>query len=264
MIATDLLDITVVILAKNEADVIKKSIRSASFARDILVVDSGSSDKTCEIAKELGARVIYNEWPEDFSSQRNFADACTKFEWIFHLDADETLAPEFASELTGFFKSGLNKRFYAGRFPRKEFIFGKWIRHGGWYPQYKLRLYKKGAGKWIGKVHEHFESSGDVFTFASAIHHESYKDVHTFIEKFNRYSTLDAKDEFSKKRMFRPFKLLFQPIERFLGRFIIHKGYLDGFHGFAIASLVGLNYFLRHLKLWERYYMENSKQGRKE
>lgn len=247
----------------NEADVIEKSIRSATFARDILVVDSGSTDNTCEIAERLGARVVYHKWPEDFSAQRNFADSHAICEWILHLDADETLKPEIAFELNNFFTKGLDQRYLSGRFPRREIVFGKWLKHGGWYPQYKLRFYKKGSGRWIGKVHEHFENTGEILTFSSPILHDSYKDIHTFIDKFNKYSTLDAEAEYAGKRSLSLLKLILQPIERFLGRYIIHRGYLDGFHGFAVASLIGLNYFLRYLKLWERYYIENNIKSRK-
>ena len=259
MILPNPLNITVVILAKNEADVIEKSIHSASFASDILVVDSGSSDSTCEIAKRFGARVVYHEWPGDFSAQRNFADSCALFEWILHLDADETFKPETALELNDFFTKGLNEKYLSGRFPRREIVFGKWLKHGGWYPQYKLRLYKKNSGKWVGKVHEHFENTGEILTFSSPIMHDSYKDVHTFIDKFNKYSTLDSEAEYAGKRRFSLLKLIFQPIERFWGRYIIHKGCLDGFHGFAVASLISLNYFFRYLKLWEKYYFEEKR-----
>jgi len=255
---TDLPDICVVILTRNEASVIERCITSVPFARKILVLDSGSSDDTCKIARNLGAQVIYHEWPGDFSRQRNIADSYVDCPWIFHLDADETVTSEMAAEIKQFFASGDFEKFGVGRFPRKELIFGRWIEHGGWYPQHKPRLYRKGAGYWMSKVHEHLEVEGEVHTFTAPILHDSYRDVHTFIEKFNRYSSLDAEIAFAEGKHFSLLKLFFQPMERFLGRYIIHKGYRDGFHGFVIASLIGLNYFMRYLKLWEKEYRTRS------
>lgn len=251
---TNLPDICVVILTKNEASVIERCMASISFAGKILVVDSGSTDDTCKIAQKLGAQVVYHEWPGDFSLQRNVADSHAECPWILHLDADETVTPELAAEIKNFFDSGNFEKFGVGQFPRKELIFGKWIEHGGWYPQYKPRLYRNGAGHWMNKVHEHLEVAGNVHTFTAPILHDSYRDVHTFIEKFNRYSSLDAEIAFAEGRHFSLLKLFLQPMERFFGRYIMHKGYRDGFHGFAIAALIGMNYFMRYLKLWEKEY----------
>lgn len=252
-------DITVVILAKDEENVIERCINSALFAKDILVVDSGSADSTCEIAGKLGARIVKNEWPGDFSAQRNFADSHTDFEWILQLDADETISQELATEIADFFAEGLENKYSAGRFPRKELIFGKWIEHGGWYPQYKLRLYRRGAGEWKGKVHEQYICPGDIYVFNSDILHDSYKDIHTFMEKFNKYTSLGAQNKILNRKKFSVLKLFFQPLERFIGRYVLHKGYRDGFHGFVIASLISFTYFMENLKLWENYYRRNFK-----
>ncbi len=252
------INISVVVLARNEENVIERCINSVFFAKDILIVDSGSTDSTCEIACHLGARIINNEWTGDFSAQRNFADTHAEFEWILQLDADETVSQELAVEIANFFDNGLENKYIAGRFPRKELIFGKWVEHGGWYPQYKLRLYKKGAGEWAGNVHEQFLCTGNVYVFNSEILHDSYKDVHTFIDKFNKYTTLGAQKKILNGKKFSILKLFFQPLERFFGRYVLHKGYRDGFHGFVIASLISFTYFIENLKLWEHYYKRNN------
>jgi glycosyltransferase involved in cell wall biosynthesis len=237
------------------------------FAAEVLVVDSGSTDRTCAVAGELGARVVSEPWTGDFAEQRNRGDAHVKTGWILHLDADETVSPAMAAEIAEFFAGGACEKTGVGRFPRKELIFGRWIEHGGWYPQYKPRLYRNGAGHWVGKVHEHLQAEGDVHTFTAPILHDSYRDVHTFIEKFNRYSSLDAEVAFAEGRRFSMMKLFFQPIERFVGRYVIHKGYRDGLHGFVIAALIGMNYFMRYLKLWELWFrsgtVEQDKHGTK-
>jgi glycosyltransferase involved in cell wall biosynthesis len=253
--------LSVLILAKNEGDRIRECIASAQFAREVVVVDSGSTDGTRDIARGSGARVMETPWPGDFSMQRNRAEAFAACDWVLQLDADEVVTPELAGEIRAYFRSGLHATLPCARMPRKEIIFGKWVRHGGWYPQYKLRMYRKGAGSWTGRVHERYDSPGPVHTFANPIVHDSYRDIPLFVEKFNRYSTIDAEEDFAAGRKFRLHKLFLVPAERFLGRYVRHRGYRDGFHGFALAALIGLNYFLRHLKLWELHYRRRRSDG---
>jgi len=253
--------VSVLILAKNEGDRIRECIASAQFAREVVVVDSGSTDGTRDIARGSGARVMETPWPGDFSVQRNRAEAFAACDWVLQLDADEVVTPGLAEEIRAFFRSGLHATFPCARMPRKEIIFGKWVRHGGWYPQYKLRMYRKGAGSWTGRVHERYDTPGPVHTFLNPIVHDSYRDIPLFVEKFNRYSTIDAEEDFAAGRKFRLHKLFLVPPERFFGRYIRHRGYRDGFHGFAIASLIGLNYFLRNLKLWELHCRRRRSDG---
>lgn len=251
------IDLTVVILTKNEENVLTRCINSVPFAAEVLVVDSGSTDSTCALAQHLGARVINEPWPGNFAEQRNRGDVHVRTSWILHLDADETVSVEMANELVAFFAVTAHEQVAAGRFPRKELIFGKWIEHGGWYPQHKLRLYRKGAGNWVGRVHENYSGfSGEPFTFTGPILHDSYRDIQTFIDKFNHYSSIDAEEEVASGRKFSFLRLFFQPIERFLGRYIGHQGYKDGMHGFVLAALIGMNYFMRHVKMWENEYQQ--------
>lgn len=246
------LDLSVVILTKNEEALLGRCIASVPFAAEVVVVDSGSTDRTCELAAGLGARVVHEPWTGHFGDQRNRGDGHATCGWVLQLDADETVSPELAAELTAFLAAP-PAGVAAARMPRKELIFGRWIEHGGWYPQYKLRLYRAGAGCWEGRVHEGYHGyPGVPHTFGHPILHDSYKDIQTFIDKFNRYSSLDAEAAFAEGKRFSLWKLLFQPLERFFGRYIVHRGYKDGTHGFVIALLVGLNYFMRYLKLWEK------------
>lgn len=253
--------LTVLILTNNERNRIRECIASARFAREIVVVDSGSTDGTPAVARELGAKVALAPWPGDFSVQRNRAEGFAAHDWILQLDADERVTPELSVEIREFLRGPLHETHPSARMPRKEIIFGKWARHGGWYPQYKLRLYRKGAGSWAGRVHERYETNGPVHTFANAIVHDSYREIAVFVEKFNRYSTIDAEEDFAAGRKFRLHKLLLVPLERFFGRYVRHRGYRDGLHGFVLASLIALNYFLRHLKLWELHFRGRRPDG---
>ena len=250
------IDLTVVILTKNEENVLTRCINSVPFAAEVLVVDSGSTDGTSALAEKLGARVVSEPWSGNFAEQRNRGDRHVRTSWVLHLDADETVSAEMANELVEFFTYGKHTNITVGRFPRKELIFGRWIEHGGWYPQYKLRLYRHGTGNWTGRVHENYSGySGEPTTFSAPILHDSYRDIPTFIDKFNRYSSIDAEEEMASGRKFSLFRLFFQPIERFLGRYVGHRGYRDGMHGFVLAALIGMNYFMRYIKLWEKEYV---------
>ncbi|MCL1925868.1 MAG: glycosyltransferase family 2 protein [Syntrophorhabdaceae bacterium] len=253
--------LSVVIIAKNEEACIGRCVESVAFAGEVVVVDSGSADRTMEIAEAAGARVVHALWPGDYSVQRNRADEHARGEWVFQIDADETASMELAEEIAGFFASGLDRSNAAARIPRKEIIFGKWLRYGN-FSANLLRLYRKGAGAWHGKVHEHYVTDRAVYAFANHIVHDSYESIHAFVEKYNRYSSIDAEQEFAKGKPFRLYKLFFAPLERFFGRFVIHAGFRDGFHGFVAAAMIGLNYFLRYLKLWEKQYKAAARKAK--
>ena len=243
--------VSVLILARDEESVIGPAIRSAAFAREVVVVDSGSADRTREIARDLGARVVETDWPGDYGAARSRAETFASCDWVFHLDADERVSPELADEIGAFFARGDHENCPVTKIPLKDIAFGKWIRHGGWYPQHKKRLYRKGSGAWTGRVHERFETAGPMRVFQGAIVHESFTSVSVVIDKINRYSTLDATTACAEGQRFSLFKLFFVPLERFFGRYVRHGGWRDGFHGFVLAALIGLNYFFRHLKIWE-------------
>jgi len=245
--------LSVVIITKNEEACIGKCLESVAFAGEVVVVDSGSVDRTKEIAEAAGARVVYAPWPGDYSVQRNRADEHARGEWVFQIDADETVSTELAGEIAGFFASGLDRSNAAVRIPRKEIMFGKWLRYGG-FSANLLRMYRRGTGTWKGKVHEHYVTDSPVYAFADHIVHDSYESIHVFVEKYNRYSSIDAEQEFANGKPFRFYKLFLVPLERFFGRFVRHAGFRDGFHGFVAAAMIGLNYFLRYLKLWEKRY----------
>ena len=251
--------LSVVVLAKNEEALIGRCLESVLFAGERIVLDSGSVDRTREIAGVAGARVVDVSWPGDFAVQRNRADEYIQGEWVLQIDADEMVSRELAEEISGFFASGLHRSNVAAQTPIKEIIFGKWLRHGGFSIK-PIRMYRKSAGEWQGRLHEHYVTKGPVHVFTNHIVHDSYISVHVFVEKCNRYSSIDAEQIFAEGKPFRLYKLFFTPLERFFGRFILHAGFRDGFHGFVAAAMIGLNYVLRFLKLWEKHKAAAGKQ----
>ncbi len=248
------LDLSVIIITKNEEKNIEKAINSARLAKEILVFDSESTDRTREIAESLGARVLVHPWTGNYSEQRNIAASKATYSWVMFIDADETISEALGKEVYDFFDKNLTDDYVACEVPMMDFVIGKFIKHGKWYPGYRVRLYRKDRGKWEGVLHEHVIYNGAKYTFKNPICHDSYKSIEIFIQKMNKYSSIDADFEYSQKNKFSYFKLFFQPLERFFSRYIIHKGYKDGFHGFICAFMIFLNYFFRHLKIWEKNY----------
>lgn len=253
------LDITLVVLTKNEEAWIDGCLASARFASEYLVLDSGSTDNTCHIASTCGARIEFNPWPGVFSAQRNHADSLVTTSWIFQLDADEKLTSATINEIRSFFAQGLDSHYDAVRFPRRELMFGKWMDHGGWSPNYNTRMYRRGSGSWSGLIHDSFQTQGNVYTCANPILHHSLRDIHVFVDKYNRYSSIEADNDYRAGKKCSLAKVFLQPIERFVGRYVRHKGYRDGIHGLMVAVLFAFGYFLRNAKLWEKYYKDKQK-----
>lgn len=250
--------ITAVILTKNEEKRIENCLASIIWVDEIIILDSYSTDRTLEICKKFTNNIYQRKWPDSFSNQRNYGDNLVNNKWILSIDADEVVTSELKEEIIDRLKKG-DKDIYGFNIRRKEFIFGKWIKYGGWSEQYKTRIYRKDKGKWVGKIHEKLILDGKVENLNNYMLHYSYESIPIFIEKFNNYSSIEADSAFKEGKRFSWLKLFFAPIERFFGRFIIHRGFLDGIHGFVIAMLIALNYFLRYLKLWEFYYKRDNK-----
>jgi glycosyltransferase involved in cell wall biosynthesis len=244
--------VSAVLITRNEASRIAACLDGLRWADEVVVVDAESEDGTAALAAAAGVRVVSRPWPGDFAGQRNFADAQATGDWCLSVDPDEELTPAFVAEVQRLVADpGPHVGF---SFRRRELIFGRWIEGGGWGTQRKLRLYRRGAGRWEGIVHERMVVDGPVGLAVEPLVHRSYDRVATFVEKFNRYSTMDAEWAFRGGRRFSWWALFTNPIERAFGRYVIHRGYRDGAHGLVLALLVGLNYFLRHLKLWEIEY----------
>lgn len=246
--------ISATIITFNEAAKIADAIKSASWANEILVVDSESTDDTREIAESLGAKVIVNKWP-GFPAQKNFAAQSAEHDWIFSLDADEVVSERLRNEILAL-KSGDESTLADGyRIPRLSYYMGHPIRHSGWYPDWQLRFYNRNRGKWKEVlVHESVELavgskmeklSGDILHYSveDAAHH------HKMIGE--RYAPLSAKQMFDSGRRTSPFKAMTAGISAFVQSYIIRGGFLDGFPGFCIARFASHHAFLKHLLLWE-------------
>lgn len=241
--------LSVVIITFNEARNIFRCLDSVKkIADEIIVVDSGSVDDTREIATAAGAKVIHHPF-EGHISQKTFAVSCAGFEHILSIDADEALSAELESSILDIKE---NWKYDCYKFNRLTNYCGKWIRHGGWYPDRKLRLFKRDSGQWGGdNPHDRFipKPQSTIGFLKGNLLHYSYYSVEEHISQINRFTTIAAKGEFEKGRRAGLFHMLIKPQVRFLRDYIFHLGILDGFHGLLIAHLSAGATYLKYVKL---------------
>lgn len=243
------LPISLVIITLNEEAHIERCIQSASsFVDDIVVVDSFSTDRTVEIAKACGARVFQEKW-RGFGPQKAFATEQAKNPWVLSLDADEAISKELAAEILESFAE-LNPE--AGYLvPRLSWHMGRWIRHGGWYPDYQLRLFNKDKSQWnSAALHEKVQVK-ERLRMKRPILHWVFEDLSDQVVTNDRYSTLGAKQLMEKGKRFSMFKLLTKPVSKFVECYFFKKGFMDGMPGFIIAVGASYSIFLKFAKMWE-------------
>jgi glycosyltransferase involved in cell wall biosynthesis len=242
------LPITLVVITLNEEANLSRCLESASFVDDLLVVDSFSTDKTEEIARAHGARFLQNAW-QGYGPQKIFANAQAKHDWILSLDADEALSPELRTEILARFATLNPETGY--EFPRRSFHLGRWIHHGGWYPDYQLRLFHRQHSDWSqASLHEKVQVKSKA-RFQSDLLHWVFKDLSHQVITNDRYSGLGATNLRARGRRFSLLKLVYKPWVKFIECYIVKLGFLDGLPGFIIAVGAGYSIFLRHAKLWE-------------
>jgi len=224
--------LTVVIPTLNEELDLPKTLESLSFADEVLIIDSGSTDQTLSIARQFGARVIHYDFI-DYSSTRNFADSLVNTDWILSIDADVFVPKDLAKEiLKNINDSGLNQSFYIGR---QNEIWGKVIKHADWDPKNDchLRLYKKNSGSWVKGVHETYRSKYPSGILKNFLYHLNYRSVSEFLDKSSHYSQIA-----SNGSKINPL----QSVYDFIKRYFYRLGFLDGIHGLFLSYLQGIYY----------------------
>jgi glycosyltransferase involved in cell wall biosynthesis len=242
------LPISVVIITLNEAQNIERCLRSVPWADELLVLDSGSQDKTTEIAKKLGATVFSEPW-RGFGPQKKRAVALARNDWVLCLDADEALSPELAVEILEKF-SGFDAE-TAYFLPRKSFYLGRWIVHGGWFPDYQLRIFDRRHSDWSeAAIHEKVLAKKTA-RLTAPIQHYVFDNIAEQVDTNNRYSSLQAEEHFQKNQKFYFYKLLVKPLSKFIECYLLKLGFLDGFAGFFIAVSAAYSVFIRWSKVWE-------------
>lgn len=251
--ATQRPPISVTIITLNEEDGIAKAIQSVQWADDVLVVDSGSTDRTVEIAKSLGARVLQNPWP-GYGQQKNFAQKNAKYDWVLNIDGDEMVPESLALEIQQALKliaEGKSKN-VGFRFPRKNFYLGRWIVYGGWYPNYLTRLADRRFARWSEPhVHERLEVSGELGTLKEPLHNYSFSSIQDQIHTNLRFSRLGSDDLRRRGNDANIFKMILKPLGKFIETYLIKRGFLDGLPGFIISVNAAHSMFLKYAYLCE-------------
>ena len=243
--------LSVVVVAQNEEERIRACLESASWADELIVVDAESSDKTATVARELTDHVFVRPWP-GFAAQKNFGLEQARGDWILSLDADELVSIPLRQEIAAILAGGGEHAGYA--IPRRNVFWGRWIRHGGLYPDWQLRLFRRGRGRFTERtVHESVTVDGSVGRLNGHLEHRSYRDVADFLERADRYSTLAAGEWLAAGRRSRPLTdLVVRPAGRFLTMYVARAGFLDGWRGFLLAVLYAYYVLMRSAKVWER------------
>ena len=248
--------ISIVITAYNEEEKIKSCFESVKWADEIIFVDNSSTDKTVEIAKKY-TKKIYTQKndPAKIDLQKNFGIEKATGDWVFILDADEVVSDELAKEIKNILTShaiqdGVNAYFV----PRKNFIFGKWIQHTGWYPDLQLRLFRRGSGKFEKQhVHEPLKIEGRTGQLQEHLTHQNYQTISQFIYRgLLVYAPNEAEELIRKGYVFDYKDLIRLPFKEFLSRYFAREGYKDGFHGLMLSFLMACYHFVIFAYLWEK------------
>lgn len=247
--------LAVIILTRNEEENIEAAIASAAFADEIIVIDSGSTDRTQELAEKMGARFITHPMDEEgFAGQRNFALTQTDADWVFYLDADERITPEAKSEIR---QMVTKDEQLAYKIKRVNIVFGQAMKYGEHRPDWCARLFPRQAVQWTGVVHESPQTELPVSQLHFVLHHYTYTDWHRYFEKFNQYTDLMAQRMWEKGKRATFGDILLHPLFAFIRFYFLRLGLLDGKQGLIFA----LNhYFYTMTKYVKLYYKQREER----
>jgi glycosyltransferase involved in cell wall biosynthesis len=238
--------ISATIITFNEERNISRAIESLRCCDEIVVVDSGSTDRTTELAAKLGARVVESPW-RGYAGQKNFASERAENDWVLSLDADEALSEALEGEIWQIKKNG--PRFEAYTMPRLAQYLGRWILHSGWHPDRKVRLFDRRKARWVGEyVHESVAVDGRVGHLRENILHFTCSSLSEHLKTMDRYTTLAAEQIVDQRKKVGWPQLLLDPPWTFFRTFVVQRGFMDGAEGVAIAYMAALYNFLKYAK----------------
>ena len=243
------MSLSVILITKNEEANLKECLESVSFANEIIVVDSQSSDKTQEIAQSFGAKVeITTDWP-GFGPQKNRALNLATQEWVLSIDADERVTPKLKKEILAVTSSKESLNCYA--IPRSSWYCGRFMKYSGWYPDYVDRLFKRGTAKFSDHlVHERLLPSGSVGQLQNHFLHYSFKDFSQVLKKIDAYSTASAEQAYLKGKRSSVGKAVGHGLWAFFRTYVLRLGFLDGAQGLALAISNAEGTYYRYIKIW--------------
>ncbi|MCK4359884.1 MAG: glycosyltransferase family 2 protein [Candidatus Cloacimonetes bacterium] len=242
--------LSVTVITKNEEKNIKRCLDSVSWADEIVVVDSGSTDKTLEICKKYNCKIIETDWL-GFGKIKKFAVDSASYDWIFSIDADEEVTPELEKEIKRLLSKDNPKNGY--KIKRISFYLKKWIRYSGWNRDYPLRLFNRKAGNFNENlVHESVRIRGEIGKIDKILKHYTYPNLTSYILKMEHYANLGAEEAVKKGKKSSVFNAIFHGLAKFLKMYFVDRGFLDGRVGLALSINSAFSVYLKYLKIWER------------
>jgi len=240
--------LSAVLITRNAAATLEACLESLAFADEIVVVDSGSSDATVELAQRRGARVVQKEWL-GFGRQKQFAVDQAKHDWVLCLDADERVSPPLAASIAKALEMPVSPVY---RMARRNRFLGRWLAHGEGYPDWSPRLFNRLNARWSDDlVHEKVLYAVTPGTLEGDLMHDSSDDLATYLDRQNRYTTLAARQAYELGRGANVLHLFFSPLVRFLKFYILRLGFLDGVAGLLHISIGCMNSYMKYAKLLE-------------
>jgi glycosyltransferase involved in cell wall biosynthesis len=252
--------LSVVIITYNEEKRIADCLSSVTWADEIIVVDSYSTDKTLEVCRKFGVRVIQHEWPGHVK-QKNYALTQAAHDWVLSLDADEVASPLLAAQVQQLMQQGPPEA--AGYyFPRQTYYLGRWIKHCGWYPDYKLRLVDRQRAHWEGEdPHDSLVCRGKTAKLSGRIYHYSFDGLADHLDTIDRFTTIAARERHKKGARANLGHLVLRPPFTFLKMYLLKLGLLDGLQGLIICVLSAYHVFVKYAKLWELNHKQDRQNG---
>lgn len=246
--------VSVVINTLDAEKSITRAIKSVDWADEVLICDMYSQDKTVEIAKKMGVKIVYHKKVLYVEPARNFAISKASNDWVLILDPDEEVSADLAKKLIKIASSYDNIDYV--RVPRKNIVFNKWMKASMWWPDYNIRFFKKGKVVWTDEIHRPPQAEGMRFDIPAeeqlAIVHHNYQNISQFVLRMNRYTTIEAELLLKQNYQFKWTDLIEKPLSEFLSRFFANKGYQDGVHGLSLSMLQSFSFLVVYLKIWEK------------
>lgn len=240
-----------VVITKNEEVNIRGCLDSIRWANEMIVVDAESCDKTVELARACGAKVSVRPWP-GFGLQKNFGMAQALSDWILILDADELVTEELRGEVRTCLERWRPGAPVAYRIPRRNFFYGAWVRGGGVYPDYQVRLFRRGLALYNDvDVHENLIVDGEIGTLVGHLDHYTERRIRDHFKKFGFYTTLAAQEKAKRVRTVRWIDLIVRPLVVWAKTYLLKQGFRDGVNGLIVCVFASMYTFVKYAKLWD-------------
>lgn len=242
--------LSIVIVTYNEAASLETCLNSAKWADEIIVIDSGSTDDTCAIARRFTDKVVFHAW-SGYAAQKNYGGTLASSVWILSVDADEVVTPELQTEIRAAIQTSDQAAY---RIFIHDWMFGKFVNHGSWPHQTHIRLYRNGLATWSGAIHEGVQVQGPIAQLRHPLLHYSHTTVKRFVDKLNTYTEIEAETMFKSGQRVGLLRAVLGAARAFLGQYIRLQGFRDGGHGLILAVLMSFYYFATRAKLWVLWY----------